>query len=720
MLKNINLAPRLILIGGLLILIPLIIVGAIAINRAGNSLKTSVNEQMVTRSRGIAKLVDNILEEQLKFITKVAIMPDTIRAAEAVNNKGFDASAEELKRLTDHFVKIKKTKGLGEKIQVVGLVDMNGTMVVGSEKKYVGVAIPDRKYFKTAKAGQTNAGEAALNKVTGKPFISFAAPVHSAEGTIVGVVIYIYDIGFLNDLIADEKIGETGYAYIIDQTGLIIAHPNPDHVMKTNLSELKGMEIIIQNMIVGKSGVDQYVFEGISKTAGYAPIKATGWSVGLTMPDNEYLAPVSQLRTFILIVGFVAVAVALVVFFLFAMSLANNLKRSIEFARRIAQGDLNATIDIDQKDEVGVLAAALKNMADELRTAISDIKLVMDAVKNGDLSRSVTADLTGDLSQLKGSINDSVSMLGHTIIQVVTNSEQVNTGSVELSSSAQSLASGTTEQAASLEEVASSMNEVESQTKANNENAGQAQLLSSQSIETVTRGNAQMETMLQSMNEINETSSKVTKVIKVIDEIAFQTNLLALNAAVEAARAGKYGKGFAVVAEEVRNLASRSAEAAKDTTELVETSIKEVENGVKNAESTAGVLKEIDENVTKVNDLVGEISAGSNDQAKGIAEINLALSQVNDVVQQNSSISEETASAADELSSQATELKRLMSKFTMERDMNAPGMISAQFIEEEHGTSAPDPEVPQIDAVATSSALLQKTITLDDAEFGKY
>ncbi len=165
------------------------------------------------------------------------------------------------------------------------------------------------------------------------------------------------------------------------------------------------------------------------------------------------------------------------------------------------------------------------------------------------------------------------------------------------------------------------------------------------------------------MKAIDENSSNVTKVIKVIDEIAFQTNLLALNAAVEAARAGKYGKGFAVVAEEVRNLAGRSAVAAKETNDLIEKSITEVANGVKKADETAAVLVSISDSVAKVNDLVGEIAASSQEQSSNIAEINKGLATMNDVVQQNSSISEETAAASEELSGQSTELQSLMGKF---------------------------------------------------------
>ena len=171
------------------------------------------------------------------------------------------------------------------------------------------------------------------------------------------------------------------------------------------------------------------------------------------------------------------------------------------------------------------------------------------------------------------------------------------------------------------------------------------------------------------MGEINESSNSVSKVIKVIDEIAFQTNLLALNAAVEAARAGKFGKGFAVVAEEVRNLASRSAEAAKNTTSMIESSINQVESGVKNADQADEILKEFISIIEKVNDLVCEISAASKEQSNGVGEISESLNLVNDVVQNNSSISEQTAAASEQLKDQAETMQHLIDSFNLNRDV---------------------------------------------------
>jgi len=251
------------------------------------------------------------------------------------------------------------------------------------------------------------------------------------------------------------------------------------------------------------------------------------------------------------------------------------------------------------------------------------------------------------------SVNKALNQIAATLND---GSMQVSSAAGQVSASSQSLAQGASEQAASLEETSSALEEMSSMTKKNADTASQASGLSGDAKTAADKGNQAMVKMSKAINDIQKSAAETAKIIKVIDEIAFQTNLLALNAAVEAARAGEAGKGFAVVAEEVRNLAMRSAEAAKNTAAMIEESVQNSRNGVSIAEEVGKTLEEITAASTKVNALVGEIAAASNEQAQGIGQVNTAVTQMDKVTQSNAAAAEESASASEELAAQATQL----------------------------------------------------------------
>ncbi len=255
------------------------------------------------------------------------------------------------------------------------------------------------------------------------------------------------------------------------------------------------------------------------------------------------------------------------------------------------------------------------------------------------------------------SIRGTNRALNHTAAQLDEGSSQVTAAASQVSAASQSLAEGASEQAASLEETSSSLEEMASMTKRNAENAASAKELSSQTRQTAESGNTSMEEMRGAMGAIKDSSNDISKIIKSIDEIAFQTNILALNAAVEAARAGEAGAGFAVVAEEVRNLAQRSAQSAKETASKIEVAIHNSDRGVQISEKVAQFLHEILEKVRRVDELVGEIATASHEQSQGIGQLNTAVGQMDKVTQANSASAEETASAAEELNAQALSLR---------------------------------------------------------------
>lgn len=364
-----------------------------------------------------------------------------------------------------------------------------------------------------------------------------------------------------------------------------------------------------------------------------------------------------------------------------ALALNNKMNESIQniISAYIKEGgqtakDLSAATDRTIFVLIAIVAFAAL-MAIVLGMSIS--KVISKPLKNmlgaaekiadGDLSLSLKSTTTDEIGMLQMAFRKMLNNLNEVMNNINTASEQVAVGARHVSESSMALSQGATEQAGSVEELSASIEEMSSQTKQNADNADEANSLAEKAKINALNGNEQMKDMLKAMNEINVSSANISRIIKVIDDIAFQTNILALNAAVEAARAGQMGRGFAVVAEEVRNLAARSAEAAKETTEMIEGSIKKVNDGTKMANETASALKVIVEDVTKAALLVNNIASASNEQAIGISQIAQGLSQVSMVVQSNSATSEESAAASEELSGQAEMLKDQVQRFKLYR-----------------------------------------------------
>lgn len=383
---------------------------------------------------------------------------------------------------------------------------------------------------------------------------------------------------------------------------------------------------------------------------------------------------------------------------------------------QVTNGNLNVSVKGDYKGEHAAIKNALNGMIDNLSSYISEISEVLGEMSNSNLDLILKNQYKGDFVQIQDALNNIITSFNEVFTEINNAAEQVDSGSTQVSDGSQALSQGTTEQASSIEELTSSINDVANQTKNNAINASQANELAVKAKEEAILGNDQMKEMLKSMEDINESSSSISKIIKVIDDIAFQTNILALNAAVEAARAGQHGKGFAVVAEEVRNLAARSANAAKETTELIEGSIKKVEYGTKIANNTAHALDEIVDGVSKAAALVSQIATASNEQATAISQINKGIEQVSAVVQTNSATAEESAAASEELSGQATILKSMVRQFKLKKasygsynevDLSFNRKVNKKFID----------KTPQFEVAATKG---KPSISLSDKEFGKY
>ncbi len=365
----------------------------------------------------------------------------------------------------------------------------------------------------------------------------------------------------------------------------------------------------------------------------------------------------------ILIVSLVSAALGVLIGLVLTGNITKGLNLVCQTLDRIAnKGDVTVKIDqnyLERKDEIGDLA----HVAELLLSDYRSITEITQQLSTGNWTVDVVT--KSDLDSMNQALDSMIKQVNDCLAIVAVSGNQIVSGAGQVSDSAQGLSQGATESAASLEQITSSMQEMEAQTEKNAENASKANTLAHEAQVAAQQGDNQMTEMIKAMREIDEAGQSISNIIKVIDEIAFQTNLLALNAAVEAARAGQHGKGFAVVAEEVRNLAARSAKAASETAALIEGSVEKTKRGGNIANQTASALREIVTINDKVNALVSEIATASQDQAKGIGEINQGLVQIDQVTQSNTANAEESAAAAEELNSQAAQLQQMLSEFSL-------------------------------------------------------
>lgn len=369
----------------------------------------------------------------------------------------------------------------------------------------------------------------------------------------------------------------------------------------------------------------------------------------------------------IILYGLALVSIIFTIFLV--LSIVKGLTRPIleieNAIKAMAKGDMSTKVTYTSRDELGDLAENLRFVLTTLSSYIGHICERMDSLATGDLTVEMDMDYLGEFESIKQSGNKIINSLNDTLGQLHQASEQVANGSEQVSSGAQALSQGATEQASSVEELAATLGDLSNQVNDTASNSRDVNQLISDTAKEINNSKQKMESMVNAMTNINECSSEIEKIIKTIEDIAFQTNILALNAAVEAARAGEAGKGFAVVADEVRSLASKSQEAAKNTTVLINNSLNAVSEGSQIATDTQSSLLKVVESADKIAVNMAKITESADLQAEGISQVTQGIDQISSVIQTNSATAEESAAASEELFSQSSLLKSLVGRFRL-------------------------------------------------------
>lgn len=492
-----------------------------------------------------------------------------------------------------------------------------------------------------------------------------------------GDLVIMLDIPYsvLEAIITEARLGETGSTYILDSNGtkvaaddisLVLGRQNSIEDGKKNSSKKSEIVSLETDMIGGGSGFRFYEEGGVRKIGSYASIKNTnGWSVNVTALQSEFM---SGIRTSVIMAGILGI-LSLMVSVYAVLKITNRITKPIEAVvdslSRFSEGDLNMELPILRDDEVGSISRKINEMAAKYKEIIQDISVYLHEISLGNLAVQSSCDYPGEFRDIRLSM-ESISMaLSGTLRKIQISAHGVNNGAGQVSDASQGLASGSQEQAAAVEELNASIEAVCQQAEKNVEYVRKASAYASQSGQNVDLGNRYMESLKEAIEDISLSSGKISNITKIIEDIAFQTNILALNAAVEAARAGSVGSGFAVVAGEVRNLAVKSAEAAKQTSELIEHSVKAVLEGKRLTEETGKVLEEIAGQASQVEESMREVEASSMEQVQAIEQINDGLSQVSAVIQANASTAEQSSAAGEELESQARMLYGEVDRFRL-------------------------------------------------------
>ena len=551
-------------------------------------------------------------------------------------------------------------------------------------------------------------------RLFGRDYMTKYTPIKSGNEVVAMLFVgfdYTQDWKATIDQLHDLRIGEKGFVYLIDarpgaSRGTLLVHP-ADAGKKAGA---EGMPGYYKDILEQREGTLQYALpDGRVNTASFMVSSAWNYIVAASLDVDELMSSARSLRNLLLVLMPVALLLGIGTVWLITRSIVKPVVRAVAVAESVSRGDTSMTIEVSGHDEASMLLASMQRMTGVLREfseeqktlsaaaaagdfsqrmqvdgrqgvfgemsrstnalidvtgrGIEDVTRVLGALSRGDLTERITADYQGVFAQLKDDANRTVDQLTGIVSQIQESAGSINTASREIAQGNADLSQRTEEQASSLEETASSMEELTSTVRQNSENAKQANQLAIGASAVAVRGGISVGEVVRTMESISEASRKIADIISVIDGIAFQTNILALNAAVEAARAGEQGRGFAVVATEVRNLAQRSAAAAKGIKALIDDSVGKVDSGTRMAGDAGKTIQEVVQAVKRVTDIMSEISAASLEQSAGIEQVNTAIGQMDEVTQQNAALVEQAAAASELLQEQAELLAGAVSVF---------------------------------------------------------
>jgi len=672
-MKQMKLGMKL-LVGGLLIMaLPIIIIGVIAVRESSLNITAMGTRELENTAQGLAAAVDTAMDGQVITIKNIAGTNSVIAAAEKVAKEGARAGQNEILAAQQELARAKKTAA--DRNVTVRLIGKDRVVFASSDEgKANGENLSGSDYIDAALRGSASVGSILISQQTGKVVVNAVCPIYDIQGKeITGAVVMGMDLTLISDILSKIKVGATGYAYVVDKEGRYIHHPDKDRIMKENVAQVKGMENLMHLIGQGKGGNSEYVSsEGVRKLSAIALVPATGWTVIVNIFTEELYSPARVTRNVIVTITLASLLLAALIFFFFARTITGPVNKLVGVAEKIAVGDLHVVLAAEShRDEIGSLTRAFGDMI----TSLQEKTRIAQKISEGDLTVAQTAfgatDALGNaFASMAGTLRQQIREIGDGVNVLASSGSEIMATLSQLSSSVAQTATAVTETTTTAEEVKQT-------TDVNAQKANQVSELGRRTLDVSQKGQKAIEDTIQGMNRImeqveaisdlvvrlSEQSQAIGQIIGTVNDLAEQSNLLAVNASIEAAKAGEQGKGFGVVAQEIRSLASQSKQATAQIRGILfdvqkgissavmatEQGSKAVEEGVKLSRLAGEAMHVLVESVAQATDATIQIAASSQQQLVGTEQVVLAMVSIREATLQMSAGTKQTEQTVQDL-----------------------------------------------------------------------
>ncbi len=542
---------------------------------------------------------------------------------------------------------------MGEHYQGIFIADPQGMIYTGVlENGGTYQRIDLSKEEMIARARQSDnaiVSEMIISKATGKPICNVVAPVKGNNGQLQGLVGLVIKADYFTQLVAQRKLGETGYGFMIDSKGLMLAHPKAEHVLNLDFTKIPEMAELTRRMTSGEDGVECYTFQGIDKIAGFSPVGVNGWSVCATQNEEEFLAASATIFKVTVLVGVLAMTLTLGLIFAWARIMVRPINAAVAGLKDIAQGegDLTMRLKVSTRDEIGELATWFNTFIEKLQGIIKDIGAGMETLSS---SSNQLSHISGQMTNGAHSVSERTNALSVAAEEMSANMGNVAAAMEQSTTNTNTVATAAEEMSSTIDEIA--------------RNAEKAREISSDASQRAAGATS-------NMDQLGHAAQSIGKVIATITDISEQVNLLALNATIEASRAGEAGKGFAVVANEIKELARQTADATLD----IEAKIGAIQNStnttVEQISEISTVIEEVNSVVANIATAVEEQSAATREIANNVSQTSHGIQEVNQNVNQSSTVTASISQDIAEVNATIVE----MSNSSSQVDTNAQDLL---------------------------------------------